>query len=336
MKKLLIILLAILALSGLLLGLYAWWAVTKTPVSTDTSPIVFSVRAGQDIRRVGNSIQNAGANIHMPLFMLAGRLTGTATKIKVGTYRISSDMTILQILNMLAKGDTYLERLSIPEGWTFRQMRRAIDNHPKLKHDSATWQDTDILQAIGATETHPEGLFFPDTYQFAEGSSDIEIYKIAYQTMKQKLNAGWQARDPSVPYQSPYEALIMASIVEKETGHPEDRAHVAGVFVNRLRRGMRLQTDPTVIYGMGDRYTGVIRRIDLQTDTPYNTYTRGGLPPTPIALPGYKAIEAAMRPAATSALYFVARGDNSGKSQFSDTLNDHNTAVRAYRQRQAK
>lgn len=332
MKKIASLFFILLLLSLAFAG-YGYWRVMKSSVNPTNQPITFIVSQGEDVHTVGNHIVAAGGNLNVPLFMLAARLTGAAKKIKTGEYKINPGMTSDQVLNMLARGDTTMERIAIVEGWTFQKMRDVLNAHPKLRHDTQDWTDEQILNAVGADKTMPEGLFFPDTYRFSAGSSDIKIFKMAFQTMRKKLNAAWEARDPSLPYKTPYDALIMASIVEKETGHPEDRAHIAGVFINRLRRGMRLQTDPTVIYGMGSNYTGIIRRSDLQTDTPYNTYTRSGLPPTPIALPGYAALEAAVRPANTNALYFVAKGDQSGKSQFSNTLDQHNSAVQSYRQR---
>lgn len=197
-----------------------------------------------------------------------------------------------------------------------------------IRHLSVSYTDQQILKSIGAEETHPEGLFFPDTYYFSNGMSDLEILKRAYHAMRTKLNEAWTQREPGLPYKSPYEALIMASIIEKETGRAEERKIIAGVFVNRLRIGMRLQTDPTVIYGMGERFDGNIRRKDLQEDTAYNTYTRSGLPPTPIAMPGMASIEAALHPAKTQALYFVGKGD--GSHVFSNTLAEHNRAVAKY------
>ena len=218
--------------------------------------------------------------------------------------------------------------MSVIEGWTFKQMRDALNANPDIIHDTVNLSDVEILQRIGAAEYQPEGLFFPDTYYFSAGSSDLRIFKRAYQTMQKRLQEAWLARAADLPLQTPYQALILASIVEKETGTPSDRAMIAGVFVNRLRKGMLLQTDPTVIYGMGDNYKGNIRKRDLLADTIYNTYTRPGLTPTPIALPGVAAMQAALHPAQTDALYFVSRGD--GSSEFSSTLTAHNRAVDRY------
>jgi UPF0755 protein len=237
-------------------------------------------------------------------------------------------MRIADVIDRLRRGETLKEKLTIVEGWTFREMRAALAAQPLLRRDSAAMSDAQVLAAVAAGEAHPEGLFAPDTYVFDAGSSDLEILRAAYRAQQARLARAWQDRAADLPLKSPYEALILASIVEKETGQPAERGRIAGVFVNRLRAGMLLQTDPTVIYGLGEKFDGNLRKRDLAADTPYNTYTRAGLPPTPIALPGAAAIEAALKPEPTRALYFVARGD--GTSQFSDSLAEHNRAVSKY------
>jgi UPF0755 protein len=256
------------------------------------------------------------------------RLLGRASQIKAGSYLLEHPVTPLELLEVLAKGEVIPQQVSVIEGWTFKQLRATLDAEPDLKHDTAGLSDAEVLQRIGATEAHPEGLFFPDTYNFAAGSSDLAVLKRAYQSMQQHLQEGWAGREAGLPLKSPYQALILASIVEKETGTPEDRPMIAGVFINRLRKGMLLQTDPTVIYGLGSKFDGNLRKRDLLADTPYNTYTRAGLTPTPIALPGLAALQATLHPAQTDALYFVARGD--GSSHFSGSLNEHNRAVNKY------
>lgn len=233
-----------------------------------------------------------------------------------------------ELLQIVSKGRVAQSDLTIIEGWTFKQFRQALNAAPKIRHDSLLLSDAEIMKRIGATEPHPEGLFFPDTYNFPAGSSDLALIKRAYQTMQKHLQENWQRRDSNLPLESPYQALILASIVEKETGQKIDRAMIASVFVNRLRLGMMLQTDPTVIYGIGDSYDGNIRKRDLLKDTAYNTYTRYGLTPTPIALPGKESLYATLHPAQSDALYFVSRGD--GSSQFSSNLIDHNKAVQRY------
>jgi UPF0755 protein len=253
------------------------------------------------------------------------RLTGTSQNLRAGKYSVDRGTTLMQLLAKLRAGDVLRERITIVEGITFREMRAVLAASPELRQDSAGMSPQQLLQAIGATETSPEGLFAPDTcvYDAAPAISTSGAGPPAAQA--DALQAVWSSRAPNLPYESPYQALIMASIIEKETGQASERPMIGGVFVNRLRRGMLLQTDPTVIYGLGDRFDGNLRKRDLATDTPYNSYTRPGLPPTPIALPGRASIEAALRPAATDALYFVARGD--GTSEFSSSVDAHNRAV---------
>ena len=233
-----------------------------------------------------------------------------------------------QLMAKLRAGEVLRERLTIVEGITFVEMRAVLAAAADLRQDSANMTPAQLLQAIDASESHPEGLFAPDTYLYDPGSSDLDVWRRAYRAQMSTLHAAWESRASDLPYRSPYEALIMASIIEKETGQASERPMIGGVFVNRLRRGMLLQTDPTVIYGLGERFDGNLRKRDLVTDGPYNSYTRAGLPPSPIALPGRAAIESALKPAATEALYFVARGD--GTSQFSASLDAHNRAVDKY------
>ncbi|MBP9173478.1 MAG: endolytic transglycosylase MltG, partial [Rhizobiales bacterium] len=247
-----------------------------------------------------------------------------------GSYEIVQGVTPMQVLEKLTRGDVTQAEIVLLEGWTFRQMRAALDAHAGVRHDTAGWTERQIMEKLAA-EGPAEGRFFPDTYLFAKGSGDLDILKRAYRHMNNILLAEWEGREPSLPYKSPYEALIMASIVEKETGRSQDRTQVASVFLNRLRIGMLLQTDPTVIYGLGEKFDGNLRKRDLLADGPYNTYIRPGLPPTPIAMPGLASVQAVMRPAATEMLYFVARGD--GSSQFSRTLEEHNRAVAKYQLR---
>ncbi|HEX8954713.1 MAG TPA: endolytic transglycosylase MltG [Burkholderiaceae bacterium] len=316
------VLLAILACGG-----FVYWA--QQPITEQGQPAVeFTVQAGSSVRASAQQIADAGVPLNPTLFAWLARLTGKASKLKAGTYSLKPGSTPLNLVGMLVRGEFAQESIVIIEGWTFAQMRHAIDTHPALKHETAQWSDRELLAKITPDYTAPEGLFFPDTYLFAPGASDLQIYRQANLQMMKRLGDDWARHDPEVPVKSPYEALILASIVEKETGQKSERAMVAGVFANRLRRGMLLQTDPTVIYGMGDKYQGQIHKKDLQTDTPYNTYTRAGLPPTPISLPGAASLDAAMNPAKTEALYFVSRND--GTSKFSDSLDEHNHAVNQY------
>ncbi|HWV62593.1 MAG TPA: endolytic transglycosylase MltG, partial [Oxalicibacterium sp.] len=252
-------------------------------------------------------------------------------KLKAGTYELKPGTSPLRLIRQLVRGEFAQEALVIIEGWTFAQMRAEIDAHPGLKHETRGMSDRELMTKISSEYTLPEGLFYPDTYMFAKNSSDLQIYRQAHRLMLKKLDAEWQQRDTSLPYATPYQALTMASIIEKETGRKSERDMIAAVFVNRLRVGMPLQTDPTVIYGMGENFKGNIRRRDLLADTPHNTYTRPGLPPTPISLPGEESLHAALHPANSKALYFVARGD--GTSQFSSNLADHNNAVNKYQRR---
>ena len=261
-------------------------------------------------------------------------LTGQASRFKAGDYELRKKDTPLSLLRKLVRGDFALKKFRIGEGWNMRQLRAALRNAEGLKNDSANLDDAALLQAIGvekaAMAPTAEGLFFPDTYKYAPNTSDLQILQQSYQTMQRKLEAAWASRADDLPLKTPYDLLKLASIVEKETGYGPDRAMVSGVMVNRLRINMRLQTDPTVIYGMGSAYDGSIRRADLLQDTPYNTYTRQGLPPTPIAMPSESALAAAASPAETKALYFVARNDGTGASEFSETLQQHNRAVQRF------
>ncbi|MFN6961030.1 MAG: endolytic transglycosylase MltG [Rhodocyclaceae bacterium] len=310
-------------------GWLVWFASAAIPLQLNPDGMVdFDIRPGLGIRGAAQAMQDAGVGIRPWQFALLGRLAGRDRDIKAGSYEIGAGITAWQLLEKLTAGDVTQREILIVEGKTFRELRAQIDAHPDLRHDSAGLTEVEILQRIGATETHPEGRFFPDTYMFARHASDLTIYRRAYQAMRRRLDAAWEKRDPTVPYKNVTEALIMASIIEKETGRNEDRGKIASVFVNRLRLGMPLQTDPTVIYGLGDKFDGNLRKRDLLTDTPWNTYTRPGLPPTPICLPGMASIEAALNPPKTDLLYFVARGD--GSSVFSRTLEEHNRAVAKY------
>jgi UPF0755 protein len=311
-------------------GGFSWWA--KKPITNAEPVIPFAVAQGSNAIAASQQIAKAGVPVNPFLFAMLARVTGKSARIKAGSYELKPGTTPRGLLTQLVRGEFAQESVTIIEGWTFRQMRQTLAAAPSLKHDTADLSDKELLARIAPDFTSPEGLFFPDTYLFAKGSSELQIFKQAHQAMMERLKAAWAKRDPALPYANPYEALVMASIVEKETGQKSERPMIAGVFVNRLKAGMLLQTDPTVIYGMGEKYEGKIRKKDLETDTPYNTYVRAGLPPTPIALPGVQSLQAALAPARTDALYFVSRGD--GTSKFSGNLTDHNKAVNKY-QRQA-
>jgi len=325
MKKIftLLILPVLLATAGM--GYYAYH-----PLPLPATPFEFDLKQGGSLKGSARQLQQAGLLGQDWPFVLLARVMDKSIQLKAGNYELKHPVTPLQLLQIITKGEFSQRKIGIIEGWTFKQFRGALNTNRYLAHDTIGLTDTEILQRIGAVEQHPEGLFFPDTYNFVAGSSDLAILRIAYRTMQQRLQEAWDSREANLPFQTPYQALILSSIVEKETGTAGDRGMIAGVFVNRIRKGMRLQTDPTVIYGLGDKFDGNLRKRDLLADTPYNTYTRRGLPPTPIALPGLAALHASLHPAKTDALYFVARGD--GSSHFSSNLISHNRAVKKYQQ----
>ena len=320
-KAILLVLLAAAAL-----GYYVY-----QPLTLPATPFEFALKEGSSLKSAARQLKQAGLIEQDVMFVWLGRMLGKSGTIKAGNYVLERPVSQVELLSIIERGSISQSQVSVIEGWTFRQLRAALDASPNLSHRTRGLSDAEILQRIGATERHPEGLFFPDTYYFAAGSSDLAIYKVAYNTMQQHLQEVWASREADLPLATPYQALILASIVEKETGTPADRTMIAGVFVNRLRKGMLLQTDPTVIYGLGDKFDGNLRKRDLLADTPYNTYTRRGLTPTPIALPGAAALHAALHPAKTDALYFVARGD--GSSQFSSNLTAHSLAVDQYQKK---
>lgn len=320
-----LIVLGILAL--VLLGGWMIYFANK-PVALTSSEVEVDLKAGSSLRGVSRQLVHQGILAEPWSFMFLVRAMGKAGEIKAGNYLIEDGITPYQLFLIMTEGSTKQSSITFIEGWTFKQIRAAINSHEEIKHVTMAYTDEQIMREIGARENHPEGLFFPDTYYFSKGMSDKDILQRAYESMQAKLAEAWQNREPGLPYRTPYEALIMASIVERETGKSSERALIAGVFLNRMRIGMRLQTDPTVIYGMGDAFDGNLRRQDLSNDTSYNTYTRIGLPPTPIAMPGLAAIHAALHPAKTKALYFVGKGD--GSHIFSGSLNEHNRAVNRY------
>lgn len=298
------------------------------PLTLPAAPFEFALKPGTSLKSAARQVRQAGLLEQDLTFVLLARVLGKSGTIKAGNYVLEHPVSRLELLTIITKGSVSQSQISVIEGWTFKQLRAALDTNPDISHSAKDLTDAEILLRIGATENHPEGLFFPDTYFFSAGSSDLTIYKVAYHTMQRRLQETWGSREADSPLETPYQALILASIVEKETGTPADRAMIAGVFANRLKKGMLLQTDPAVIYGLGDKFDGNLRRRDLLADTPYNTYTRRGLTPTPIALPGTAALQAALHPAKTNALYFVARGD--GSSEFSSSLAAHNRAVDQY------
>ena len=286
---------------------------------------------GAGLRTAIEQLERGGVAVRGAEFEVLARLLGRERAIKAGNYQFVQPLTPIDLLNKLTRGDVTQAEVRLIEGWTFAQFRASLDASADLRHDTAGLTEAEILGRLQAPEAHPEGLFFPDTYLFAKGSSDLAVLRRAYRAMQRHLKEEWAKRAADVPLRSPYEALIMASIIEKETGKAGERDLIGGVFANRLRIGMRLQTDPTIIYGLGKAFDGNLKRSHLDADNPYNTYTRAGLPPTPIAMPGLASIRSAVRPANTDALYFVSRGD--GSSHFSRTVDEHNRAVSRYQRR---
>jgi UPF0755 protein len=317
---------ASIAAAGAALYRYA-----TTPVAVPESSRLFHINHGQALRQVAVNLNSKGIIANVPAFVILARLLGKADSIKAGSYEVEDTISPLALLYKIERGDFAQGQIRFIEGWNFRQMRVVLDEHPGLIHDTQGLSGNEILRRLAIPEKHPEGLFFPDTYYFASGTSDLAILKQAYLKMQSRLDAYWRGRPRKLPFSTPYEALVLASIVEKETGVRDERDMVSAVFVNRLRRGMRLQADPTVIYGLGETFDGNLRKRDLLTDRPYNTYTRAGLPPTPIAMPGEESLRATLNPAKSNVLYFVARGD--GSHEFSASLVQHNRAVEKFQKR---
>ncbi len=301
---------------------------TYAPVTLASTPYDFTVHPGAGLKAVARQLAADGVLPEAETFWILGRMTGKARSIQAGTYRLDHPMTPPEIMDKLARGDVLFAEMLFVEGTTLRQWLAQLAAEPVVKHTAAGKTEADLRFALASGAEPLEGWFFPDTYRFAPGAADLDILKRAHASMKKRVADAWETRDASVPLKTPYEALILASIVEKETGQAAERPMIASVFANRMKRGMRLQTDPTVIYGMGDRYDGNIRKRDLATDTPWNTYTRDGLPPTPIAMPGAASLRAALHPAQSTYLYFVARGD--GTHEFTRSLEEHNRAVAKY------
>jgi len=315
-----------LALTAAVAVWFAFYAFTD--IKPDHLPLQFDLKQGSSLRGTIHQMQKAGV-IDSPLrFELLARLRGASGRIQAGNYEITAPLSPYRLLGKITSGDQALEQITLIEGWTFAQARAALDAEPTIRHDSAGLDEQDILRRLGIDDPSAEGLFFPDTYFYAAGTSDLALLRRAHHQQQQQLVALWNTRATGLPFENPYQALILASIVEKETGQPGERPLIAAVFINRLKRGMMLQTDPSVIYGLGLKFDGNLRKIDLLTDGPYNTYTRAGLPPTPIALPGLNALKATLNPAPSPALYFVSRGN--GTSQFSETLAEHERAVTKY------
>lgn len=329
-RKRVLISLAVLVITIAASAYGVWWWVMERAVPMQNPQVSYIVEAGAGPKSIALTMRQAGIDIDEQQFVLLTRLTEQDKLLQAGAYEAEQGDSMWRLLQRMAQGDMMQTRLTLVEGWDYQRIRLQLSEHPDIKQTLPLGPETDqaLLARLDTTYESPEGLFHPDTYVFVPGTSDFDILRRAHQAQKEMLQKLWAERDPDLPLKTPYEALIFASIVEKETGHSADRERVAGVFMNRLRLGMLLQTDPTVIYGMGSAYTGRIRKQDLQTDTPWNTYTRAGLPPTPITSPSKAALMATLHPEKHDYLYFVSRGD--GTSEFSRNLNDHNRAVRKY------
>ena len=320
-----LVIVAVLALGAAGAVAFVWY---RQPLPLPASPFEFEVRPGTTLAAVARQLRDANVIPHPYTLIALARVKGVDRTIKAGSYEVGEGITLPQLLAKLTQGDVTQSSLTIVEGTTFGELMRSLRESSQITHTLADMSDAELSASLGITEKSPEGLFFPDTYFFANGSSDAALLKRAHRALQERLRAGWERRAPDLPLATPYEALILASIVEKETGRPADRPLIASVLVNRLKRGIRLQVDPTVIYGIGEKFDGNLRKRDLEADTAYNTYMRDGLPPTPIALPSQASLDAVLNPPPTPYLYFVSRGD--GTSEFSSTLADHNRAVSKY------
>jgi UPF0755 protein len=322
-----LLVLAVIATAGIV-----WWSRgwLQTPLPGLRQPTTFEVPRGASMRMIAATLHARGLLEQPQIWIVWSRITGRDSTLKAGEYQLQPGLTPRQLLTLLSSGQVLLHSVTFIEGSTFTDVRNALVANDTIRNENAKRSDADIMRALGEPNLHPEGQFFPDTYRFARGTTDLELLGLAHRRLQEELQKAWEMRAPDLPLANSYEALILASIVEKETALESERAQIAGVFTERLRRGMRLQTDPTVIYGMGLSYDGNIRRADLSRDTPYNTYTRPGLPPTPIAMPSLESLRAAVQPDVSGALFFVATGQGDGSHSFSRTLAEHNLAVKRY------
>ena len=327
MKKFLKRLIALSVVSmGLAIGAIGLWA--TQPLALKSQVVDVSIEPGTSVRAISQLVSNAGVDVSPTILYYFFKLSGQSRQLRAGSYELTLPISPWDLLQKLARGDENLKAVTLIEGWTFKQWRQALNQSEFIKHDTKPLSDTEIMALLGRTDVPAEGRFYPDTYTYGKGTSDKEILRRSLKAMDQKLADAWKQKDANSVLKDPYDILILASIIEKETGKASDRFFISSVFHNRLKIDMPLQTDPTVIYGMGDAFDGNLRRIDLRTDHPWNTYTRKGMPPTPIAMPGKESLMAAVQPATSKSLYFVARGD--GSSQFSDNLEDHNAAVQRF------
>jgi UPF0755 protein len=323
------IFLTLLVLSLLLGAAAGWWVLRPLPLATPT--VDLSIAPQTPVRGIAQTAVEAGIEVQPELLYVLFRLSGQSRKLRAGSYEITQGNTALDVLRKLTRGEESLKAITLIDGWTFRQFRAALDKAEGLKHDTRQLSDSELMEKLGLPDVAPEGRFFPDTYTYGKGTSELHVMQRAANAMVKQLAAAWGQRAGGLQVKTQEQALILASIIEKETGRESDRTTISRVFHNRLAIDMPLQTDPTVIYGLGESFDGNLRRVDLRTDHPWNTYTRKGLPITPIAMPGRNALLAAVQPAASKALYFVARGD--GTSEFSATLDAHNAAVNRYQRR---
>ena len=323
--------LTVLTLTLLLMATLGWWVLT--PLSMSTPTVDLSIEPQTPVRGIAQAVADAGVDVNPVVLYIFFRATGQSRKLRAGSYELNIGNTPLDLLRKLSRGEESLKAISLIDGWTFRQFRMALTKAEGLKHDTTGLNDDELMIKLGMPGIAPEGRFFPDTYTYGKGTSELRLMQRAANAMTKQLAAAWAQRHSDIQIKSIDEALILASIIEKETGRESDRTTISRVFHNRLAADMPLQTDPTVIYGMFDNFDGNLRRADLHTDHPWNTYTRKGLPPTPIAMPGRNALIAAVQPAPSNALYFVAKGD--GTSHFSATLEEHNAAVNRYQRKAA-
>ena len=331
MRRFLSTLFFLAMLAVLAAGAAGWWWVHH-PLRLSAPSLDLSIEPGTLPRGVARAVHDAGVDVDPRLLYAWFRASGESQRIKAGSYELDRGITPLRLLEKLARGEESLRAVTLVEGWNFHQFRAALAAADQLRPDTQNLSDAQVMKLMGRPDLSPEGRFFPDTYTYSKGSSDVKVLQRALRAMDKHLAQAWALRSPQSILKTPDEALILASIVEKETGRPSDRTLVAAVFQNRLRVGMPLQTDPTVIYGLGERYDGHLHKADLVSDSPYNTYLHAGLPPTPIAMPGKASLLAAVQPAPGKFLYFVAKGD--GTSQFSENLDDHNRAVNKYQRGQ--
>lgn len=332
MRRLLQALMLLIVLAAVGAGGIAWWGNKwlQQPIAGLQERTTFEVPRGASMRNVAATLQARGLLDQPQVWIVWARLMRHDSALKAGEYALQPGLTPRGLLALLTSGQVLLHSITFIEGSTFADVRNALVANDAVRNENANRTDADLMRALGEPGVHPEGQFFPDTYRFPRGTTDLELLRIAHRRLTDELRKAWDGRAADLPLASSYEALILASIVERETALERERAQIAGVFVERLRRGMRLQTDPTVIYGMGVSYDGNIRRVDLSRDTPYNTYTRSGLPPTPIAMPGLESLQAAVQPDVSGALFFVATGAGDGSHYFSKTLAEHNLAVKRY------